>query len=272
MAEDPITPSAASINRIIALIKTLMGEHGCPWDKKQTPETVCRYLLEEAHELVDAVVSKSHDAICEETGDVLFQIFFLIDLFTRQGAFGLDAVVETNVAKMVRRHPHVFGEDSAETPEKVSENWEKIKREEKKGAQRHDSILDSIPQGIPALLRAAMVSERAAKTGFDWDNLSDVMRKSVEEWGEFSQEIHSSDKPVNDEKVAEEFGDLLFTLVNVARFARIHPELALVKSIQKFENRFKFMENAARQADLDFKTLTFAEMHRLWDEAKSALG
>lgn len=265
-----MTHRAASINRLIDLIETLMGEHGCPWDKKQTPETVCRYLLEEAHELVDAVVSKNRDAIREETGDVLFQLFFLIYLYQCQGAFGLNSVVETNVAKMVRRHPHVFGEGSAETPEKVSENWEKIKQEEK-GALSQRSILDSIPQGIPAILRAAMVSERAAKTGFDWPDLHDVMNKAVEEWAEFSQEIHSSDKQVNDEKVAEEFGDLLFTLVNVARFAHIHPELALVKSIQKFESRFKFMEHAARQAKLDFKTLTFEEMHRLWDEAKNTL-
>ncbi|BBO80619.1 hypothetical protein DSCO28_11850 [Desulfosarcina ovata subsp. sediminis] len=264
-------PSSTPIHRIVELIQTLMGEQGCPWDKKQTPETISRYLIEEVYELVDAVISKDVSAIREETGDVLFQLFFMIHLFNATGAFSIEDVVQTNIEKMVRRHPHVFGHGSADTPEKVSENWERIKREEK-GPSRFHSVLESIPQGMPAILRAAMVSERAAKTGFDWDDIHGVMAKAVEEWEEFSKEINVDSDSFEKDNAAVEFGDILFTLVNVARFAHIHPETALVRSIQKFETRFRYMEMEAAKTGRDINDLTFQEMHRLWDEAKAKVG
>ena len=269
---DPLNPTRlTSIERLETLIETLRGDNGCPWDKKQTPDTMVRFLVEEVYELVDAIISRDPDAVCEEAGDVLFQLLFVINLFRESGHFDLSEVVTRNVEKMIRRHPHVFGDVTAKTPEKVSENWEKIKLKEKGGAGRH-SVFSSIPQGLPALLRASMVSERAAKTGFDWDDLSGVMAKTMEEWMEFSAEVNNPERSTGSNKAAMEFGDLLFTMVNVARFARIHPETALIRSIQKFEKRFNYLEEKAVEAGRDIDTLTLTEMHMLWDEAKGRIG
>lgn len=268
----PLNPSrSTSIARLESLIETLRGENGCPWDKKQTPDTMARYLVEEVYELVDAIVSKDAAAVCEEAGDVLFQLLFIANLYRESGRFCLKDVVDYNVDKMIRRHPHVFGDVSAKTPEQVSENWDTIKLKERGGAERH-SVLGSIPQGLPALLRAAMVSERAAKTGFDWDDISEVMAKAMEEWGEFAAEINHSRFESDSGRATMEFGDILFTMVNVARFAGIHPESALILSIQKFEKRFAYMEAKSIEAGQDIASLSFQEMHILWDEAKDKVG
>ncbi len=253
--------------QIVALIDRLRGEDGCPWDKKQTPDTMAPYLIEEVYELVDAIVAKDADSICDEAGDALFQLLFIIHLYAESGSFGYEEVVAKNLEKMVRRHPHVFGTVSAETPEKVSANWEKIKQKEK-GSFGQKSVLDSIPQGMPALLRASKVSERAAKTGFDWDDISGVMAKVMEEWMEFSNEIKAPPGEIANDKAAMEFGDVLFTMVNVARFAGIHPETALIRSINKFEKRFSFMEEKALEEGKDIEDLSLQDMHTLWEEAK----
>lgn len=263
-----LNPSGpTSFDRLLALIETLRGENGCPWDRKQTPSTVTRYLIEEVYELVDAVLSGNPDDVCDEAGDVLFQVLFVIHLFSESGHFCIQDVVEKNIEKMVRRHPHVFGDVSAKTSEKVSENWDRIKQSEKNGKEQ-PSLLNSIPKGLPALARAAMVSERAAKTGFDWDDISGVMAKAMEEWEEFSTELGAADGAGESDTASMEFGDVLFTMVNVARFARIHPETALIRSIQKFEDRFRYMEAKATEAGRDIGGLTFEEMHLLWDDAK----
>ncbi len=259
-----------SIERLVTLIETLRGESGCPWDKKQTPSTMTRYLIEEVYELVDAILAGHPDAVREEAGDVLFQLLFVIHLFHEAGYFSIQDVIEENVTKMVRRHPHVFGETTVSTPETVSENWERIKRGEK-GQAEDPSVLGSVPSGLPALLRAAMVSERAAKTGFDWDDLAGVMAKAMEEWREFSAEVQTNDGMDRGDQASMEFGDVLFTMVNVARFAGIHPEMALLGSIRKFEKRFRYLEEQARESGRRIEDLAFAEMHLLWDEAKSRI-
>lgn len=232
---------------------------------------MARYLIEEVYELVDAIFSRNADAVCEEAGDVFFQLLFVINLFSDAGHFDLQEVVDKNLEKMIRRHPHVFGDVTAKTPEKVSENWDKIKQEEK-GAAGGYSILSSIPKGMPALLRASLVSERAAKTGFDWEDISGVMDKTMEEWAEFSTEIDNPEDATGNDNAAMEFGDVLFTMVNVARFAHIHPESALTRSIQKFEKRFNYMEEKAIDAGRDVGSLTLQEMHHLWHEAKTSIG
>lgn len=257
-----------SIHRIQSLIQTLRSEQGCPWDRKQTPPSMTRYLIEEVYELADAIMADDVQGVCEEAGDVLFQLLFIIYMFTERGAFGLGDVVEANVVKMVRRHPHVFSHATAETPEQVRENWDKIKSAEK-GADDRRSVLDSIPKGLPAVLRAAMVSEKAAKTGFDWGDIGGVMAKVMEEWAEFTNEIRHADDSVDVERAATEFGDVLFTMINVARFAHIDPESALLRSILKFEQRFAYMEAKAVQAGKDIRRLPFQEMQALWDEAKA---
>lgn len=265
------TTRSASVESLLSLIGTLRGDNGCPWDKKQTPDSMARHLVEEVYELVDAIVSKDALAVREEAGDVLFQLLFVVGLYQESGDFDFQDVVETNLEKMVRRHPHVFGDATAKTAAAVIENWEKIKLAEKGAADRR-SVLAGIPSSLPALLRASKVSERAARTGFDWDDLSGVMAKTMEEWQEFSKEIADSEGGDRSEKAAMEFGDLLFTMVNVARFAGIHPEIALIRAIQKFEKRFIYMEKKATEAGKDIGKLDLAGMHRLWDEAKGLVG
>ncbi len=271
MAEIAVGPRSMSVEPLMTLIETLRGENGCPWDKKQTPDSIGRYLIEEAYELVDAILANNADDVCEEVGDVLFQVLFIIHLFIEAGRFDLKDVINRNVKKMIHRHPHVFGDLEVKTPELVSENWRKIKMAEK-GDDPSQSILDSIPHSMPALPRAAMVSERAAKTGFDWDDIAGVMAKTMEEWQEFSSEINRLDQTGDNQKAAMEFGDILFSMVNVARFANIHPEIALVQSIQKFEARFRHMEDQAKRSGRSIDGLTFKEMHQLWEAAKDQIG
>jgi tetrapyrrole methylase family protein/MazG family protein len=263
--------SRTSVEKILQLIEKLRGKNGCPWDRKQTPTSIAPYLIEEAYELVDAVVAGDVNAVCEEAGDVLFQLLFLIHLFSVTGHFKFEEVVENNLKKMVRRHPHVFGDAHADTPEMVKANWEKIKQKEK-GNSTRKSVLDSISQGLPALMRASLVSERAAKTGFDWHDLSGVMEKAKEEWLEFSNEVKNVGHQAGNEKASTEFGDILFTLVNVARFAGIHPETALIQSIKKFEKRFLFMEEKAVEVGRQIENMSIEEMHTLWGEAKNSIG
>lgn len=260
------------LDELEKLIATLRGKEGCPWDKKQTPQSIAVYLIEEVYELVDAIQSKDLSLVLEELGDVLFQVFFLSHLFSEAGYFDLNKVIITNIKKMKRRHPHVFGNETIKSDDQVKFRWEEIKRQEKKNNSKQNSLLDSIPNGLPALLRAYRISERAAGIGFDWDNIEEVMEQVKEEWNEFVSEIRgqkSVEKKENN--VAMEFGDILFSLVNIARFAKIHPETALVASIQKFEQRFKYMEKTALLNGQKIEALSRNEWDNLWQKAKQAV-
>ena len=259
------------INSISDLIEILRGENGCPWDRKQTPETIAVYLLEEVYELVDAIESKDPDGVCEELGDVLFHILFLSILFREMGHFDIKDAIDFNVEKMTRRHPHVFGNESVDTVEDVRALWHQIKKEEKSLA-KEASILDSVPAGFPALMRAYRVSERAAKTGFDWNDISGVMQKVEEEWSELKNVLKRENQSQKDQDLlALEFGDVLFTLVNVARFARIHPETALRNSTKKFITRFKYMEKLITESRRNIESVSQEEKDELWEEAKANL-
>jgi MazG family protein len=260
------------ISSIIELIEILRGENGCPWDRKQTPKTIAVYLIEEVYELVDAIESGDPDGVCEELGDVLFHILFLAGLFREMGHFNIKDVVDLNVEKMTRRHPHVFGNESVDTVEDVGARWHQIKMEEKSLAKKA-SILDSVPAGLPALMRAYRISERAAKTGFDWNDISGVMQKVEEEWSELKAVLKRESRASKDQDLlALEFGDVLFTLVNVARFAHIHPETALRNSTKKFENRFKYTEKLIIESRRNIEAVSQQEMDELWEEAKANLG
>ncbi|MEA1947913.1 MAG: nucleoside triphosphate pyrophosphohydrolase [Thermodesulfobacteriota bacterium] len=259
------------INSIIDLIEILRGENGCPWDRKQTPGTIAVYLLEEVYELVDAIESKDPDGVCEELGDVLFHILFLSGLFREMGHFDIKDVIDFNVEKMTRRHPHVFGNERVDSVEEVRARWHQIKKEEKSLA-KNASILDSVPVGFPALMRAYRVSERAAKTGFDWNDISGVMQKVEEEWSELKTVLKRENRsPKDQDLLVLEFGDVLFTLVNVARFAHIHPETALRNSIKKFEKRFKYMEKLITESRRNIESVPQVEKDELWEEAKANL-
>ena len=260
------------IESVIDLIETLRGKNGCPWDRKQTPQTILAYLLEETYELMDAVESDEPEEICGELGDVLFHIFFLISLFNEKGYFGIKDVVDQNVEKMIRRHPHVFANDSVDSADDVRKKWYKIKMEEK-NASSATSILDSIPASLPALMRAYRISERAARTGFDWEDLSGVMEKVEEEWSELKAELQrQKESGENRHHLALEFGDILFTLVNVARFANFHPETALRDATNKFEKRFRRMEKRIANSQRDIRSVSQKEKDTLWEEAKDSNG
>ena len=256
-------PSVDALRRLIAILR---GENGCPWDRKQTPATLSVYLIEEMYELVDAVTSQDDQAVLEELGDALFQILFLSYLFEQRGRFSFEQVLEGIIAKMVHRHPHVFGNEKAETAGQVKQRWRQIKQQEK---DPNRSLLDSIPAAMPALMRAYRVSERAAGTGFDWDTLQGVMRQAEMEWDEFKEEVTSAgDSDLRKQSVSMEFGDVLFTLMNVARLAGIHPETALSQSTRKFIKRFKLMETMAAEKNTTLDTLPRAELEQLWQQAK----
>lgn len=271
MEPEKINELPAGLDQLITLVEALRGENGCPWDKKQSARSMAIYLLEETHELVEAIAADDPQAICEELGDVLFHIVFVSRLFQEQGIFDVQDVISRNHRKMVRRHPHVFGNRSVRNAEDVKKQWAEIKKSEKK-PKRTASILDSVPVGLPALMRAYRLSERAASHGFDWDDMNGVMQKAEEEWAELKYEL---DKPKDREKqqsaVSEEFGDLLFTLVNVARFARIHPETAMSEAITKFKKRFAFMERVIGDSNREFSDVTQKEKDALWEAAKASI-
>jgi len=269
MEKEAIAPAPNSLGAIIALIHRLRGENGCPWDQKQTSQSLAVYLIEEMYELVDAVASGNARAVCEELGDVVFQVLFMAEIFSESGAFDLDTVVQHNIEKMVRRHPHVFGEKKVTSTAAIRENWHAIKREEQRANHSEPaSVLDSIPANLPALMRSYRVSERAARTGFDWNDLTEVMAKVEEEWGEFKTAVQQIRGKDSRHMAAVEFGDIIFTLSNVARFAGFHPETALSAAINKFEQRFRHMEQAFSNQGRELESVSREEMDRAWEIAK----
>jgi len=245
------------------LISVLRGENGCPWDRKQTPESISVYLAEEVHELVHAIQTGNHEEILEELGDVIFIIIFIAELYKDNGAFDINGAIDRVSDKMIRRHPHVFEDSRVKSIGDIRNQWRKIKKNEKAFSESV-SLLDSVPSGLPALMRAYRVSERAAGAGFDWHHISDVLEKVDEEIDEFRTAVAENDE----KKTKTEFGDILFTLVNAARFARIHPETALYDAIGKFQKRFKYMEEKLRKSGKDVEAASHELLETLWEEAK----
>jgi len=266
------TNPPSPLHDLTQLIEKLRGENGCPWDKKQTSRTMALYLLEETYELVDAIENGQPDDVCEELGDVLFHIFFIAHLFAESGNFNIADVAARNIEKMTRRHPHVFGATSLTSAEEVKRQWHAIKMNEKKSASE-GSLLDSLPSKLPALMRAYRISERVAKAGFDWKDMQGVLGKVEEEFSELKSAIQADDNTgAYQRNVSLEFGDLLFTLVNVARFAQIHPETALADATGKFETRFRQLEKILAAAGKPLASLSGEEMDLLWEKAKRQAG
>jgi len=262
-----MSPKTSPFEGLIQLIEHLRGDNGCPWDRKQTPQTLSVYLIEEVYELVEAIQSGSPEDVSEEAGDVLFLIFFLAAMYQEKGDFDIREAVDANIRKMRNRHPHVFGDTTVDSAEDVRQKWHQIKAAEKT-KQKSTSLLDSVPRQLPALMRAYRISERAARTGFDWDDMGGVLNKAEEEWQELKTELARDASAFNREDVAIEYGDVLFTLTNVARFANIHPETALSAATRKFEKRFAHMEGMSGKTGRRFEDLSFDEMHALWLQAK----
>lgn len=248
-------------NRLVEIMKRLRGADGCPWDKEQTSETLKPYLIEEAYEVIDAIDNNDDANLAEELGDVLLQVVFHAQIATEENRFTIEDVAQAIADKLVRRHPHVFGNIEAETADQVVQNWEAIKRQEKKEQVGQASALSGVPRHLPALLRAYQIQKKAARVGFDWDKTEEVIQKVEEEVQEL-QNAHTQ------QEKQEEFGDLLFSLVNLARFLQIDPEEALTQTIAKFQNRFTYIETELKKNGQTPQDATLAEMDTLWEKAK----
>ena len=255
----------ADIERLTSLMERLRGPEGCPWDREQTLSTLVPFIIEEAYEVVAAIDSGESGALKDELGDLLFQVVFASRIAEEAGDFSMKDVIDASVEKMVRRHPHVFGDGKAGTSEEVLMHWAEIKKEEKRKAGISHGLLSGIPEVLPALLRAHKVSQKAARVGFDWQDVQEVFVKVTEELEEFKKEVLAK----NAVGMEEEFGDLLFSLVNVSRFLEVNPEDALRKTISKFISRFGHIEKKVAEAGEDLSTATMEEMDRLWREAKA---
>jgi tetrapyrrole methylase family protein/MazG family protein len=236
---------------------------GCPWDTEQDHKSLRPYVIEEAFEVLEAIDSGMMDKLVEELGDLLLQVVFHSQIGAENGDFTIDDVINEIVAKLIRRHPHVFGDVQVEDAEGVLINWEKIKRGEKGNIDRK-SVLDGIPVDLPALMKASKIQGKAAKVGFDWDHADDALEKVWEESAEFRQAYMSGDK----DKIEDEMGDLFFAIVNVARFFDINPEFALRRTVDKFQHRFRYIEEIAEKTGKSLEQMTLQEMDALWNEAK----
>ncbi|GGE84703.1 nucleoside triphosphate pyrophosphohydrolase [Priestia taiwanensis] len=244
------------------IIATLRGPNGCPWDKEQTNESLKKYLIEEAYELLDAIDEEDDEHIVEELGDVLLQVMLHAQIGEDEGWFSIDEVIQGLSEKMVRRHPHVFGGREVTGTKEVVANWNEIKKEEK---GEPASILASIPTGLPGLMKAYELQKKAAKVGFDWDDVAPMMQKVEEELREFIQERESGS---SQERMAGEFGDLLFALVNVARYYQIDPEEAIRMTCKKFMRRFSYIEECVAAQGYKVEEMTLEQLDAFWEEAK----
>lgn len=247
----------------VDIVKTLLGENGCPWDREQTHKSLKRNLIEESYEVIDTIETDDMDGMCEELGDLLLQIVFHSQLAENENKFNIEDVIDGISKKMILRHPHVFGDDRSDTSEKVLYNWDKIKKVEK-GYKTNTDILKSIPKSFPALMRALKVQEKASKVGLDFENLDSVTAKFYEEFDEFKSAYSDGIS----EQILDEFGDVLFSLVNISRFLNINPEFALTNAVEKFINRFEYIENAASHKNLNIEDMSIEELDTLWNCSK----
>lgn len=262
--------SGTSFSDLVAIMRRLLAPDGCPWDREQDERSLRKYVLEEAAEVVDAIDAGDDAELCEELGDLSLQVAFLSELARARGAFGPDDVFAAICEKMVRRHPHVFGETRVLSSADVLDNWEAIKKQEKPAKAR--GVLGNVPRNFAALARAQKLSERAAKVGFDWPDGTGARAKVTEELGELEAAITSKDQ----EQVREEFGDLLFALVNWARHLEVEPEVELRRAADKFERRFAHVERNVLErggwpkdaAGKATRGIPLAELDAHWDEAK----
>lgn len=260
----PVTDDALllkNFTKLREIIAELRGPNGCPWDKKQTHASLKKYLIEEAYELIEAINEEDIDHMIEELGDVLLQVLLHAQIGEDDGFFSMDDVIEGLSEKMIRRHPHVFGDTPAETEADVLKNWQDIKNEEKGVIE--ESLLDGVEKSLPNLMVAEEIQKRAAKVGFDWKEVGPAWEKVKEELHEFEVEVEK-----NSEKMSMEFGDILFAFVNIARFYKINPEEALLQTNQKFKRRFTYVEKKVKESGKVFADYQLEQLDKFWDEAK----
>lgn len=246
------------------IISILRGPNGCPWDKKQTHQSLKKYLIEESYELLEAIDEDDIDHIIEELGDVLLQVMLHSQIGEDEGMFTIDDVIENISSKMIRRHPHVFGDQTVSNAEEVVENWREIKRAEKGEAESQTSISEQVGRGLPAIIRAYTMQKFASKLGFDWDQAEESLKKVQEEIKEFEIELEKGNK----ESQISEMGDLLFSVINTARLMSIHPEEALEMANQKFIRRFSYVEQQVAKSGKAFNNFTLEDLDSFWNMAK----
>lgn len=251
------TARALAFERLATIMDELRER--CPWDKKQTMASLRHLTIEETHELSDAILENNLQEIKKELGDVLLHIVFYARIGGETGAFDLESLIHAQCEKLIQRHPHIYGDVQVENEEDVKRNWEMIKLKE-----GNKSSLGGVPKSLPAMIKAMRIQEKARGVGFDWEKADQVWEKVEEELGEFKQAGQEGPP----EKAVEEFGDLLFALINYARFKEINPEEALEKTNRKFIRRFQYLEEAAGKAGKALRDMTLAEMDVYWNEAK----
>jgi len=261
----PGKETGANLPRLVGLMQRLLAPDGCPWDREQTLQSLLPYLVEETYEVVDALQAGQVADHCEELGDLLLQIVFQAELRHRDGGFGIDEVIEGIVRKLIRRHPHVFGDVHAKNADEALAGWAKLKAVEK-AKKGKKGALDGIPNSAPALVRAMRAGEKAGAVGFDWPDVAGVRAKVTEELGELDQACANGDRAA----MASELGDLLFAIVNLARKLDLDAEHSLREATDRFGRRFRYMEEKLEVAGRQVRSASPEEQNELWDEAKRA--
>ena len=258
------------IDKLLNIMRDLRNpDSGCPWDLEQTFATVAPYTIEEAYEVQEAILQKDHEGLCQELGDLLLQVVFHAQMAEEQGLFSFADVVEAITSKMVRRHPHVFGDVQYESMEQQKQDWERMKREEQAGKSVQDQgLLSAVPHGLPALKRAHEVQQKAAAVGFDWSEWQPVVSKIEEEISELRDAVESQQH----EHIQEELGDILFTVVNLARKLEVDAEYALHQSNLKFTDRFHHLEKLLAAQNLTWEQASIDDLEVLWQQAKAEVG
>ncbi len=255
----------SSFSELVALMARLRAPDGCPWDRQQTHTTLKPYLLEEVYEALEAIDADDAAELCKELGDVLLQVVFHAQIAAEEGRFDIEAVGQAIVDKLIRRHPHVFGDASADEADEVLRRWEQIKKQERREqGEAAPSLLEGIPKHLPALMRAYRIQTRVAQQGFDWDEVDGALDKVEEEFAEVRKAWETDEAAA----VEEEFGDLLFSLVNASRFLKVDPEQALRRAVAKFERRFRALEEIVHARGEEIAALSLAALDEIWDEVK----
>jgi len=265
--------TGAKFEKLVEIMTTLRGPNGCPWDKQQDFNSLKPMLVEEVYEVLEAVENNDFDGMSEELGDLLLHVVFHAQLGKESGKFDIDTVIGKISDKLVRRHPHVFGDESASTPEEVIKNWEAIKAQEKAEKLKNRtpeqrSLLEGIPSKLPAIHEAHQISARAARVGFDWPDVDGVFEKLQEEVRELKEVISSGRDEDKRDRLEDEIGDLLFVIVHIARYLKIDSESALKRAKRKFKNRFQYMEKQLAEQGKSLEQSSLDEMEALWQKAK----
>ena len=266
-ANDVAGQDSREFRTLADIVARLRAPGGCPWDREQTHQSLTPFLIEETYEAVEQIDADSMPGLREELGDILLQVMLHSEIASEEGHFTVADVIEGLVNKLIRRHPHVFGDAEARTAEEVAARWEVLKSEERQGA----SLMEGVPANLPALTYAQRTQGRAANVGFDWSNTDGVLEKVAEEAGELTEAYEAAEVEETDEARAHvewEFGDLLFSLVNLARWMDIDAETALRHANRRFVTRFRSMEDTTRERGEDFSALSLDQMDALWEEAK----